>query len=86
MQSAAKHETDGNPSRATVFRHPLRDYGGVFAEDDKRVVENSRGRFERQAVMLPLVDAVPFGIPFKSHRYTSPADDKRGPSSKKTTI
>ena len=42
----------------------------VFSEKRKRIVEDKGGRFEREAVVLPLVDPVLFIVPLKPHRYT----------------
>jgi hypothetical protein len=42
----------------------------VFAERCIRIVEDKGGRFEREAVVLPLVDPVFFIVPLKPHRYT----------------
>ncbi len=42
----------------------------VFSENCKRSMVNKGGRFEREAVVLPLVDPVLFIVPLKPHRYT----------------
>jgi hypothetical protein len=38
----------------------------VLSEDYKRIIENKRGRFEREAVVLPLVDPGSFPHPSRT--------------------
>ena len=61
----------------------------VFSEKCKRIVENKGGRFEREAVVLPLVDPVLFIVVLKAgptqtaslyKMYNTPrAADRRAP-------
>src|SRR5271165_2381918 len=42
----------------------------VLTENGKRIIKSKCSRFEREAVVLPLVDPVLFIVPLKPHRYT----------------
>ena len=60
QQHSAQNRSYGMPPLLAL-------HNAVFSEKCKRIVENKGGRFEREAVVLPLVDPVLFIVPLKPH-------------------